>query len=132
MFLIKIAMGGGLLGSLPPPGAKPGGLLGSLPAPGAKPGGLLTYGIPNMKLDKETVERRITLMEEEGIEVPSEALAVHNVAETEERSLKPAAAHLAAHVAPQLAVGTTMRRPRSRSSRSARRPRRRARRAAQA
>jgi len=31
------------------------------------PGGLLTYGIPNMKLDKETVARRIRLMEEEGI-----------------------------------------------------------------
>ena len=30
-------------------------------------GGLLTYGIPNMKLDKETVARRIRLMEEEGI-----------------------------------------------------------------
>jgi len=33
-----------------------------------KPGGLLTYGIPNMKLDKETVERRIKLMEAEGVE----------------------------------------------------------------
>jgi len=30
-------------------------------------GGLLTYGIPNMKLDKETVARRISLMEAEGI-----------------------------------------------------------------
>jgi len=34
----------------------------------AKPGGLLTYGIPNMKLDKETVERRLSLMEAEGVE----------------------------------------------------------------
>ena len=34
----------------------------------AKPGGLLTYGIPNMKLDKETVERRLKLMEAEGVE----------------------------------------------------------------
>jgi len=34
-----------------------------------RPGGLLMYGIPNMKLDKqEVVERRIKLMEEEGIE----------------------------------------------------------------
>jgi len=33
----------------------------------AVPGGLLTYGIPNMKLDKETVARRVSLMEEEGI-----------------------------------------------------------------
>jgi glutamate synthase (NADPH/NADH) small chain len=33
-----------------------------------RPGGLLTYGIPNMKLDKrEVVERRIRLMEQEGI-----------------------------------------------------------------
>ena len=31
------------------------------------PGGLLTYGIPNMKLDKETVARRIKLMEDEGV-----------------------------------------------------------------
>ena len=29
----------------------------------AKVGGLLTYGIPNMKLDEETVERRINLLE---------------------------------------------------------------------
>lgn len=32
-----------------------------------RPGGLLMYGIPNMKLDKSVVERRIKLMEEEGI-----------------------------------------------------------------
>ena len=32
-----------------------------------RPGGLLTYGIPNMKLPKEIVERRIRLMEEEGV-----------------------------------------------------------------
>ena len=32
-----------------------------------RPGGLLMYGIPNMKLDKRIVERRIRLMEEEGI-----------------------------------------------------------------
>lgn len=31
-------------------------------------GGLLMYGIPNMKLDKEVVERRVALMREEGIE----------------------------------------------------------------
>jgi glutamate synthase (NADPH/NADH) small chain len=30
-------------------------------------GGLLMYGIPNMKLDKEIVERRVRLMAEEGI-----------------------------------------------------------------
>ena len=33
-----------------------------------RPGGLLQYGIPNMKLPKEIVERRIRLMEAEGIE----------------------------------------------------------------
>ncbi|MBQ9990666.1 MAG: glutamate synthase subunit beta, partial [Lachnospiraceae bacterium] len=32
-----------------------------------RPGGLLMYGIPNMKLEKETIFRRIRLMEEEGI-----------------------------------------------------------------
>jgi glutamate synthase (NADPH/NADH) small chain len=34
-----------------------------------RPGGLLTYGIPNMKLDKRAVvERRIALLEREGVE----------------------------------------------------------------
>ncbi len=33
-----------------------------------RPGGLLMYGIPNMKLPKEIVERRIRLMESEGVE----------------------------------------------------------------
>lgn len=32
-----------------------------------RPGGLLTYGIPNMKLDKAVVDRRIRLMRESGI-----------------------------------------------------------------
>jgi NADPH-dependent glutamate synthase beta subunit-like oxidoreductase len=32
-----------------------------------RPGGLLMYGIPNMKLDKRIVERRVKLMEELGI-----------------------------------------------------------------
>ena len=31
-------------------------------------GGLLMYGIPNMKLDKDTVDRRVNLLREEGIE----------------------------------------------------------------
>lgn len=31
-------------------------------------GGLLTYGIPNMKLDKSLVKRRVDLLEEEGVE----------------------------------------------------------------
>lgn len=33
-----------------------------------KPGGLLRYGIPDFKLEKTVVERRIQLMEEEGVE----------------------------------------------------------------
>ncbi len=33
----------------------------------ARPGGLLMYGIPNMKLDKAVVERRIELMQQEGV-----------------------------------------------------------------
>jgi glutamate synthase (NADPH/NADH) small chain len=32
-----------------------------------RPGGLLMYGIPNMKLEKHVVERRIKLLEDEGI-----------------------------------------------------------------
>ena len=32
-------------------------------------GGLLMYGIPNMKLEKDTVLRRVQLLREEGIEV---------------------------------------------------------------
>jgi glutamate synthase (NADPH/NADH) small chain len=31
------------------------------------PGGLLMYGIPNMKLDKSVIERKIKIMEEEGV-----------------------------------------------------------------
>lgn len=33
-----------------------------------RPGGLLQYGIPNMKLDKRIIERRIALMTESGIQ----------------------------------------------------------------
>ncbi|OIJ22226.1 glutamate synthase [Anaerobacillus alkalidiazotrophicus] len=33
-----------------------------------RPGGLLMYGIPNIKLDKGVVERRIKLMQQEGID----------------------------------------------------------------
>nr|WP_294495322.1 glutamate synthase subunit beta [uncultured Mediterraneibacter sp.] len=33
-----------------------------------KPGGLLRYGIPNMKLEKQYIDRKIEIMEEEGIE----------------------------------------------------------------
>ena len=33
-----------------------------------KPGGLLRYGIPNMKLEKQYIDRKIAVMEEEGVE----------------------------------------------------------------
>ncbi|WP_027965346.1 glutamate synthase subunit beta [Halalkalibacillus halophilus] len=33
-----------------------------------RPGGLLMYGIPNMKLEKETIERRLNVLKEEGIQ----------------------------------------------------------------
>lgn len=36
-------------------------------------GGLLMYGIPNMKLEKDTVERRVNLLREEGIEFVTNA-----------------------------------------------------------
>lgn len=34
----------------------------------SRPGGLLMFGIPNMKLDKKVVARRVALMEAEGVE----------------------------------------------------------------
>jgi glutamate synthase (NADPH/NADH) small chain len=45
-----------------------------------RPGGLLTYGIPNMKLDKrEVVARRIQLLEKEGIKFLCNATVGENV-----------------------------------------------------
>jgi len=45
-----------------------------------RPGGLLTYGIPNMKLDKrDVVARRIDLMEKEGIKFVCNATVGENV-----------------------------------------------------
>jgi glutamate synthase (NADPH/NADH) small chain len=45
-----------------------------------RPGGLLTYGIPNMKLDKrQVVARRIALMEKEGIKFVCNATVGENV-----------------------------------------------------
>lgn len=43
------------------------------------PGGLLRYGIPDFKLQKDVVERRITLMEEEGIVFKCNANVGENV-----------------------------------------------------
>jgi len=45
-----------------------------------RPGGLLTYGIPNMKLDKrEVVARRISVLEKEGIKFLCNATVGENV-----------------------------------------------------
>jgi glutamate synthase (NADPH/NADH) small chain len=45
-----------------------------------RPGGLLTYGIPNMKLDKrEVVERRIRILEQEGVKFVCNANVGDNV-----------------------------------------------------
>ena len=38
-----------------------------------RPGGLLMYGIPNMKLEKRFVERKLKIMEEEGIRFVTDA-----------------------------------------------------------
>jgi glutamate synthase (NADPH/NADH) small chain len=45
----------------------------------ASPGGLLRYGIPDFKLEKQVVERRIRLMEEEGIQFKCNAHVGKNV-----------------------------------------------------
>lgn len=42
-------------------------------------GGLLRYGIPNMKIDKKIIDRRVTLMEEEGIAFVTNANIGENV-----------------------------------------------------
>ena len=44
-----------------------------------RPGGLLMYGIPNMKLDKALVERRVQLMQDEGIRFELNADVGRNV-----------------------------------------------------
>jgi len=42
-------------------------------------GGLLMYGIPNFKLEKAVVERRVRIMEQEGIKFVTSANVGHNV-----------------------------------------------------
>lgn len=44
-----------------------------------RPGGLLMYGIPNMKLEKYIVDRRISLMKQEGIEFITNANVGKNI-----------------------------------------------------
>lgn len=46
-------------------------------------GGLLRYGIPNMKIDKKIIDRRIALMEAEGIEFVTNANIGENVSADE-------------------------------------------------
>jgi len=46
---------------------EPGGPLGDRVERADRVGGLLMYGIPNMKLDKEIVQRRVDLMAKEGV-----------------------------------------------------------------
>ena len=45
-----------------------------------KIGGLLMYGIPNMKLDKKIIERRVNLMKEEGVEFVTNSDIGKNIA----------------------------------------------------
>ena len=46
-------------------------------------GGLLRYGIPNMKIDKKVIDRRVALMEAEGIEFVTNANIGENVSADE-------------------------------------------------
>ncbi|MDD6160534.1 MAG: glutamate synthase subunit beta [Oscillospiraceae bacterium] len=49
----------------------------------SRPGGLLMFGIPNMKLDKGVVDRRVKLMEAEGVEFRANADVGREVAADE-------------------------------------------------
>jgi glutamate synthase (NADPH) small chain len=51
-----------------------------------RPGGLLMYGIPNMKLEKEIVERRINLLTQEGIEFVTNTEVGKDISVTELRN----------------------------------------------
>src|SRR5690606_30790368 len=61
-------------------------------------GGLLMYGIPNMKLDKYVVDRRVELLRESGIEFVTNADVGRNIDPAELR---------AKHDAVLLATGST-------------------------
>lgn len=65
-----------------------------------KVGGLLTYGIPNMKLDKRTVERRVRKMSDEGVTFVTNA----HVGVSEEHSVEDA---LIDYDAVVVAIGST-------------------------
>jgi len=51
-----------------------------------RPGGLLMYGIPNMKLDKQVILRRVKLMEEEGVKFKCGVEVGHDITIEEIRS----------------------------------------------
>ncbi|MBP5417309.1 MAG: glutamate synthase subunit beta [Clostridiales bacterium] len=51
-----------------------------------RPGGLLMYGIPNMKLDKQVILRRVKLMEEEGVTFKCGVDVGHDITVEEIRS----------------------------------------------
>ena len=44
-----------------------------------RPGGLLMYGIPNMKLDKKLIERRVKLLKEGGVEFALNSEVGHSI-----------------------------------------------------
>ncbi|MFH1771664.1 MAG: glutamate synthase subunit beta [Candidatus Omnitrophota bacterium] len=44
-----------------------------------KPGGILRYGIPDFKLEKEIIERRISLLQQEGVEFKCQAGVGENI-----------------------------------------------------
>ena len=51
-----------------------------------RPGGLLMYGIPNMKLDKQVILRRVKLMEEEGVKFKCGIEVGHDITVEEVKS----------------------------------------------
>ena len=48
-----------------------------------RPGGLLMYGIPNMKLEKWVIDRRVKILQDEGIEFVMNADVGGNVSAEE-------------------------------------------------
>ncbi len=48
-----------------------------------RPGGLLMYGIPNMKLEKSVINRRVEIMKAEGVKFVTNADVGHNVSANE-------------------------------------------------
>lgn len=74
----------------------------------AEIGGLLTYGIPNMKLDKRTVHRRVDLMEKEGVRFVTNAHVGVNVDDDKADKDVSVEDLLSSYDAVVLAVGATV------------------------